>query len=101
MSEMTDSAEALIARMYEHLAYLNAVEKGRKIHMDDPNATDPRRARITKQIAEFLIDAYGPAAHFHALKELEAETMSRDMWRDVLSWMDDLTKEGERNEPEL
>jgi hypothetical protein len=69
--------------------------------MDDPNAIDPRRARISKQIAEFLIDVHGPAAHFHVLKELEAEIMSKDMWRDVLSWLDDLTKEGERNEPKL
>ena len=100
MSETTE-LDAIMTRMYKSLAYLNAVDEGRKLHMDDRNVTDPRRARITKQIAEFLIDTHGPSAHFQALKELEAETMSRDMWRDVLSWLDDLTKEGKQNDPEL
>jgi len=95
MSETTD-LDAIMTQMYKSLAYLNAIEAGIKIYMDDPHAADPRRKRVTKQIAEFLIDTYGPSAHFHALKELEAETMSRDMWRDVLSWLDDLTKEGEK-----
>jgi len=95
MSETTELG-VIMARMYKSLAYLNAIDEGRKLHMDDRNVTDPRRARITKQIAEFLIATHGPSAHFQALKELEAETMSRDMWRDVLSWLDDLTKEGEK-----
>jgi hypothetical protein len=55
---------------------------------------------MTKQIAQHLIEIEGPAAYIYALERLENDRL-KAMWRDVLSWLDDLTKEGKQNDPEL
>lgn len=49
---------------------------------------------MTEQIAQSILEDYGDFAHLFALGKLEANPDSR-IWRDVLSWLDDLTKQGE------
>lgn len=64
--------------------------------MDDfefkPNEREPKRMRLTKQLADQLIDQFGDHAHFRAMEELE-KNPNNQLWRDTLSWLDDLTKE--------
>ena len=59
-----------------------------------PNEREPKRQRLSKQLAQTLIEAWGDHAHFKALEELE-KNPNNQLWRDTLSWMDDLTKEKE------
>lgn len=64
--------------------------------MDDfafkPDEREPKRRRLSKQLAETLIDAWGDHAHFKALEELE-KNPNNQLWRDTLSWLDELTKQ--------
>jgi hypothetical protein len=54
------------------------------------------RYRFTKQIAEELLREKGAFAHLYVLEELESQrskaTHSDLMWRDVLTWLDELEK---------
>jgi len=95
MSETTDSAEAIMARMYKALAFHNAIDVSRKLYMEEYRELDPQRTRMTKQIAQHLIETRGDAAYIYALEKLDSD-QPKAMWRDVLSWLDDLTKEGEK-----
>ena len=64
--------------------------------MDDydfnPIEKDKKRMRMTKECALSLIEGYGDHAHFMALEELE-KNPNNQLWRDVLSWLDDLSKQ--------
>jgi hypothetical protein len=55
------------------------------------------RHRFTKEIAEELIATHGAFAHLYVLEELESQrskvTNTDFMWRDVLTWLDELTGE--------
>ena len=57
-------------------------------------ATTVTRRRFSKEIAEELIDLHGAFAHFYALEQLEGYTSNdlREVWRDVLTWLVELTK---------
>jgi hypothetical protein len=55
----------------------------------------PARKRLSQQIAESVIESHGAFAHLYALEKLE-EWQSEDLrtlWRDVLTWLDELTGE--------
>lgn len=51
-----------------------------------------RRSRFSKEIAEELIATHGAFAHLHALEKLEdySSQPMRELWRDVLTWLDEL-----------
>jgi hypothetical protein len=50
------------------------------------------RRRFSKEIAEELIAVHGAFAHLHALEQLEGYVSDdlRELWRDVLVWLDEL-----------
>jgi len=55
-----------------------------------------KRCRFSKEVAEELIATHGAFAHLVALGELESTRKSLNtdfMWRDVLTWLDELTGE--------
>ena len=54
-----------------------------------------KRSRFSKQIAEELIATHGAFAHLYALEKLETYTSNGmpGVWRDVLTWLDELTGE--------
>ena len=56
------------------------------------------RVRFTKQIAEELIAVHGTFAHLAALETLETQKNvgQRDLWRDVLAWLDELGEDDVR-----
>jgi hypothetical protein len=57
----------------------------------------PVRARFSKEIAEELIATHGAFAHFYCLEKIEGQhgagLDAKPMWRDVLTWIDELTGE--------
>lgn len=53
-----------------------------------------KRHRFSKEIAEELIAEHSASAHFYCLEKLEGEhAVNRELWRDVLTWIDELTGE--------
>jgi hypothetical protein len=64
--------------------------------MDDykfkPNERQSKRMRMTLQLAETLLADMGDQAYVFALEKVN-ENPSNQLWRDTLSWMDELTKE--------
>ena len=57
--------------------------------------TDAIRQRFTREIAEDLLKDNPSTAHFYALERLSMGRIGEEkMWRDVLAWLDELTKEG-------
>lgn len=54
--------------------------------------TPETRRRFSKEIAEELIATKGAFAHLHALEKLDGYVSDdlRELWRDVLIWLDEL-----------
>jgi len=59
------------------------------------DVTPGARHRISKEIAEELIASEGAFAHLYCIEKLSSNTQQPKLWRDVLAWIDELTK-GER-----
>ena len=57
----------------------------------DTTSTETRK-RFSKEIAEELLAKHGAFAHMYALEKLEGYESSalRELWRDVLMWLDEL-----------
>lgn len=67
----------------------------------------PARKRLSKQIAESLIESHGAFAHVYALEHVETdETTNSQLWRDVLAYLDELGEDdvrgntGDADQPE-
>jgi len=58
--------------------------------------TDVSRHRMSKEIAEDLINEKGDGAYLHCLEKLTNDTSNPRLWRDVLTYLDE-TK-GKANE---
>jgi hypothetical protein len=58
------------------------------------------RHRMSKEIAEELLRDLGDSAFVHVLERLESNnTVNRQLWRDVLTWLTETeTTKGETNE---
>ena len=56
--------------------------------------TEPR-ARFSKELAEETLAIHGAFAHLVALEKLESYQSEelRTLWRDTLTWLDELTGE--------
>jgi len=56
--------------------------------------TEPR-ARFSKELAEETLAIHGAFAHLVALEKLEGyqSVEMRTLWRDALTWLDELTGE--------
>lgn len=52
--------------------------------------TPQSRHRMAKEIAEELLAGKGDKAHFYALEKLTNNTTTPQLWRDVLTWLDEL-----------
>ena len=61
-----------------------------------PNMTTESRHRMSKEIAEDLINEKGDGAYLHCLEKLTNDTSNPRLWRDVLTYLDE-TK-GKANE---
>lgn len=59
-----------------------------------PDERQPKRMRMTKQLAETLLEDMGDQAYVYALEKVN-NNPSNQLWRDTLSWMDELTKQKE------
>jgi hypothetical protein len=57
------------------------------------NITPESRHRMAKEIAEELIAEKGAFAHFYCAEKLANDTQQPRLWRDVLSYLDELKGE--------
>jgi hypothetical protein len=57
-----------------------------------PKEEMSKRMRMTKQLAQTLLADMGDQAYVFALEKVN-DNPSNQLWRDTLSWMDELTKE--------
>lgn len=83
-------AEDRVQKLYLKLEFNNKVKTMVTGYDKIP---EERRIRMTKEIAETLIEEKGDAAYLYALEKLNTydPMYSRpEMWRDVLSWLDEL-----------
>lgn len=55
--------------------------------------TTESRHRMAKEIAEELLAEKGETAHFYCLEKLANNTSAPRLWRDVLTYIDELTGE--------
>lgn len=100
MSTTTESecapayVDIFMSAFYRRIAFQNLVRASQMSYgTNKPSETDTsNRARMTKQIAEYLLDEHGPLAYTLALDKVETEPHPQ-MWRDVLAWLDDINKE--------
>jgi hypothetical protein len=58
------------------------------------NVTPESRHRMAKEIAEELMQEHGATAHFYCVEKLANNTDAPKLWRDVLTYIDELTGEG-------
>jgi hypothetical protein len=58
--------------------------------------TDVSRHRMSKELAEDLIKEKGDGAYLHCLERLSNNTNSPRLWRDVLTYLDEM--KGKPNE---
>ena len=56
------------------------------------------RHRLSKEIAVELLEEMGDNAHFHCVEKLVNGTEHIELWRDVLTYLDELKTEGNENE---
>ena len=102
--------EQTLARYYKKMHFNNLVgraelmeEKG--IHMHETvigimehasgmkGLTPESRHRMSKEIAEELLAEHGATAHLYCLEKLANDTSAPRLWRDVLSYLDELKGE--------
>jgi hypothetical protein len=57
------------------------------------NITPESRHRMAKEIAEELIAEKGAGAYFYCVEKLANDTQQPRLWRDVLSYLDELKGE--------
>ena len=97
------------ARYYKRMHFINLVRKAEFMeekgeHLDETaigimetashmSLTPESRHRMSKEIAEELIQEYGETAHLYALEKVANDTSAPRLWRDVLTYLDELTGE--------
>jgi hypothetical protein len=54
------------------------------------NVTTESRHRMAKEIAEELIVEHGATAHFYCVEKLANSTAAPKLWRDVLTYLDEI-----------
>ena len=54
------------------------------------NVTTESRHRMSKEIAEELLAEHGATAHLYCLEKLTNNTNAPQLWRDVLTYLDEL-----------
>ena len=70
--------------------------------------TEKSKHRMSKKIAQELLEDYGDGAYLYCVEKLSNNTANPQLWRDVLTWLDDTewvswlteteTTKGETNE---
>ena len=51
--------------------------------------TEKSKHRMSKQIAQELLEDYGDSAYLYCVEKLSNNTQNPQLWRDVLTWLDD------------
>ena len=51
--------------------------------------TEHSKHRMSKQIAQELLEDYGDSAYLYCVEKLSLNTQNPQLWRDVLTWLDD------------
>jgi len=105
-SQAEANAKEVEDRIYRKLRLTNLINKAEKMSLLQqfaeisykkiPNMTTESRHRMSKEIAEDLINEKGEGAYLHCLERLSNNTNSPRLWRDVLTYLDEM--KGKPNE---
>ena len=80
-----------LARYYRKMHFNNLVSRAE--HIEERGVhVDESRHRMSKEIAEELLMEKGTGAYFYCAEKLANNTTAPRLWRDVLTWLDELTK---------
>lgn len=60
--------------------------------------TQESKHRMSKEIAQELKEQMGNGAYLYCLERLSNDTQNPQLWRDVLSWLDETETKGNENE---
>jgi len=60
--------------------------------------TQQSKHRLSKQIAQELLEDYGDGAYLYCLEKLSNNTGSPQLWRDVLTWLTETETETNKGE---
>ena len=92
-------------RVYRKIYLTNLIERAEK--MNEPfvgmketayrlTNISEKRHRMAKEIAEELLTEKGEDAWFYCLEKLAGKTQSPQLWRDVLTYLDEMGGQDER-----
>jgi hypothetical protein len=95
-----------VERVFHHKIYLtNLIERAEKVNEPFVGMKETayrltniseKRHRMAKEIAEELLTEKGEGAWFYCLEKLAGKTQSPQLWRDVLTYLDEM--KGKPNE---
>ena len=102
--------EQTLARYYKRMHFNNLVKRAEHMeeqgrHMNEfavslmetasqtKGLTPESRHRMSKEIAEELLAEKGTGAYFYCVEKLANDTNAPRLWRDVLSYLDELKGE--------
>jgi len=105
-SQAEANAKEVEERFHRQINLMNLIERAEKMSLLQqfaeisykkiPNMTTESRHRMSKEIAEDLINEKGEGAYLHCLERLSNNTNSPRLWRDVLTYLDEM--KGKPNE---
>jgi len=55
--------------------------------------TQQSRHRLSKEVAQELREEYGNGAYLYCVEKLSNNTVNPQLWRDVLTWLEELNNE--------
>jgi hypothetical protein len=74
--------------------YLKGLSEGfAGVAYETKGVTLESRHRLSKELAEELKQELGDKAYFYCVEKLSNNTQSPQLWRDVLSWLEELNNE--------
>lgn len=98
-SQAEANAKEIEERVYRKIYLTNLIERAEKVNEPFVGMKETayrltniseKRHRMAKEIAEELIDEKGEGAWFYCLEKLAGKTQSPQLWRDVLTYLDEM-----------
>ena len=64
-----------------------------EVAYETKGVTQQSRHRLSKEVAQELIEEYGDGAYLYCVEKLSNYTKNPQLWRDVLTWLEELNNE--------
>jgi len=64
-----------------------------EVAYETKGVTQQSRHRLSKEVAQELREEYGNRAYLYCVEKLSNNTVNPQLWRDVLTWLEELNNE--------